>query len=262
MTGAGGDGGPRGTRLCLNFGGSIGSEGASTILITRFVAPDACAELGVYFMYVGSFLSATARSRAPCAEEAFPLASACSASRVRSEFSASAALDGLSKSSALIIFSETAAPFEWTTFPSRCPTLASTSCRALPVPQVVNAKTCDDSFPFFPICMRARAHRRLISLAPQRRSSGSDPDSTCPQRVLCHMNLRECPSPAEVSLPFWDPALPAALCRRLVPFFNSWLLNISCAHVNADWCGQTEGWILHLHVRGRGPAPFHAAHPE
>ena len=41
MTGAGGDGGPRGMRLCLNLGGSIGSTGASTIRMTRDVAPEA-----------------------------------------------------------------------------------------------------------------------------------------------------------------------------------------------------------------------------
>ena len=40
ITGAGGEGGPRGTRLCLNLGGSIGSSGASTIRITRADAPE------------------------------------------------------------------------------------------------------------------------------------------------------------------------------------------------------------------------------
>ena len=125
MTGAGGDGGPRGMRLCLNLGGSIGSTGASTMRMTRFVAPDAwlepCDE-GVYRMYVGSFLSATALSSEPCADAAFEATICSSAKRVRSEFSAAACSSGLASSSSLKRFSLIASVDECTILPSRWPT--------------------------------------------------------------------------------------------------------------------------------------------
>jgi hypothetical protein len=69
ITGTGGEGGPRGTRLCLNLGGSIGSTGASTIRMTRVLAPPPAALpslwLGVYLMKVGPFLSLVAFSSDP-----------------------------------------------------------------------------------------------------------------------------------------------------------------------------------------------------
>lgn len=63
ITGAGGNGGPRGIFLfILNFGGSIGSTCASTILITLCLAPELkdcpCCE-GVYLIYcAGPYFSA------------------------------------------------------------------------------------------------------------------------------------------------------------------------------------------------------------
>merc|ERR1719199_1415423 len=67
ITGAGGEGGPRGTRLCLNLGGSMGSTGASTIRMTRVLAAPSGPPppLGVYLMKVGPFLSLVAFSSAP-----------------------------------------------------------------------------------------------------------------------------------------------------------------------------------------------------
>jgi hypothetical protein len=145
MTGAGGDGGPLGMRLCLNLGGSIGSTGASTMRMTRFVAPDAwlepCDE-GVYRMYVGSFLSATALSSEPCADAAFEATICSSAKRVRSEFSAAACSSGLASSSSLKRFSLIASVDECTILPSRWPTDAIASCRTLPLASVVSAKVC------------------------------------------------------------------------------------------------------------------------
>jgi hypothetical protein len=54
MTGTGGDGGPAGTFLCLNLGGSKGSVGISTMRMMRCLAvvwPSALS-LGVYWMYL------------------------------------------------------------------------------------------------------------------------------------------------------------------------------------------------------------------
>lgn len=54
MTGTGGEGGPAGTFLCLNLGGSMGSTGISTMRMMRCLAvvcPMALS-LGVYWMYL------------------------------------------------------------------------------------------------------------------------------------------------------------------------------------------------------------------
>ena len=118
--------------------------------ITRLVAPDAwLAPCPSVYRMAWSFLSATALSSAP------PLdclaASASRARRVRSEFSAAASSDGFSRSaspSRLVLMASTP---EWTIFPSRWPTVASTSWRTLPLASVVSASVCAAFFPLRPM---------------------------------------------------------------------------------------------------------------
>eukprot|EP00966_Prymnesium_polylepis_P153564 3546173-Prymnesium_polylepis.1 len=139
--------------LCLNLGGSIGSTGASTIRMTRFVTPLACAPrrhprvARRVPMYCGSFLSAIARSSEPCALAALALTMASSASRVRSVFSAAVSSSGFCSPSSSSCFATIASFEEWMTFPSCCPTSAMRSYRAFPVASVVNTRTCDDCLP-------------------------------------------------------------------------------------------------------------------
>mmetsp|Transcript_8021 Transcript_8021/g.20222 ORF Transcript_8021/g.20222 Transcript_8021/m.20222 type:complete len:200 (-) Transcript_8021:231-830(-) len=88
MTGTGGDGGPPGTRLCLNFGGSSGSRCVSTIRMIRDFAPLLCASLardwaGVNRTYVGAFLL-TCGPAAGLVAAILPFTAASSAARVRS----------------------------------------------------------------------------------------------------------------------------------------------------------------------------------
>lgn len=51
MTGTGGEGGPRGAFLCLNFGRSSGSTGASCIWMMRSRAPELVLPLPSFGMY-------------------------------------------------------------------------------------------------------------------------------------------------------------------------------------------------------------------
>ena len=114
ITGTGGDGGPRGTRLCLNFGGSMGSTGASTMRMTRVLAPDAPTPCdGVYFMKVGPFLSAVAFSSDPATPATLSAIWAARASRVRSVFSAALSSAGLTSSSSLRYLAATRDRMGW-----------------------------------------------------------------------------------------------------------------------------------------------------
>ena len=151
ITGAGGEGGPRGTRLCLNLGGSIGSTGASTIRITRLVAPDAwlapcprrVSNVGRVLL-VSDGLVERAAARLLGGErlegEARPLRvlrRGLLRRLLQVRLAQPLGLDGIHP--------------EWTIFPSRWPTVASTSWRTLPLASVVSARVCAAFFPLRPM---------------------------------------------------------------------------------------------------------------
>ena len=193
ITGTGGDGGPRGTRLCLNFGGSIGSSGASTIRITREDAPPAWLFPwfdGVYRMYVGALRSACARSSEPALCAAASATFFSIASRVRSEFSAATSSSGFASSSSVRFFAASAVDDEWIVFPARWPTVAIRSCRAFPVASVCSASTCEPpALPFRPMSSGYCA-TWISGYAPPSAKSACD-RGTQPLRCPCGGTLRD-----------------------------------------------------------------------
>ena len=193
ITGTGGDGGPRGTRLCLNFGGSIGSSGASTIRITRDDAPPAWLFPwfdGVYRMYVGALRSACARSSEPALCAAASATFFSIASRVRSEFSAATSSSGFASSSSVRFFAASAVDDEWIVFPARWPTVAIRSCRAFPVASVCSASTCEPpALPFRPMSSGYCA-TWISGYAPPSAKSACE-RGTQPLRCPCGGTLRD-----------------------------------------------------------------------
>ena len=193
ITGTGGDGGPRGTRLCLNFGGSIGSSGASTIRITREDAPPAWLFPwfdGVYRMYVGALRSACARSSEPALCAAASATFFSIASRVRSEFSAATSSSGFASSSSVRFFAASAVDDEWIVFPARWPTVAIRSCRAFPVASVCSASTCEPpALPFRPMSSGYCA-TWISGYAPPSAKSACE-RGTQPLRCPCGGTLRD-----------------------------------------------------------------------
>lgn len=153
-TGAGGDGGPRGIFLLMrNLGGSIGSSCASTIRMTRCLAPELkvspCCE-GVYRMYWAG--PAFWAWRTGSAEVIFWLVSFSSARRVSSVVSITVSSSGRCSSSASSANTSAGSSCEmdeYTILSLPCPWRAMASYLTFPLSSRRTARA-SDFLPTFP----------------------------------------------------------------------------------------------------------------